>query len=87
MILLISFPIIRIKYQLLMTESILSFYTENSWSVIHASKTKRTIHWVLQVIGSIFAIIGTWVLYVGRRRHFSTLHSITGKESVFDLTK
>lgn len=69
------------QYQLLMTEAILALYASNCWSFFHVVRTKRTIHWIMQVIGSIFAIVGTVCVYWGRATHFRTVHSLTGKYS------
>lgn len=68
-----------------MAESILVIYSTNSWSFFHSSKTKRTIHWMIQVVGSIFAIAGTVILYLPRKRHFATIHSVTGLISLIFL--
>lgn len=67
------------QYQLLMTEAILALYSSNCWSFFHVVRTKRTIHWIMQLFGSIFAIIGTVCVYWGRPTHFMTIHSITGR--------
>lgn len=61
-----------------MTEAILAFYSRNTWSNFHSRKTNNTIHWVLQLLGCILAIVGTLLLYVPRKNHFGTLHSKTG---------
>lgn len=74
-----------IGYQLLMAEAILTLYSSNSWSFFHSTKTKRTLHWVIQVIGSICAISGTVILYPTRRKHFYSIHGITGLVSLIIL--
>lgn len=56
----------------------MGLYSENSWTFHHSKKTKNTMHWVMQLVGSVFAIAGTLVLYQNRRRHFRSIHSITG---------
>lgn len=61
-----------------MSEAILALYSQNSWSYFHSTRTKRNLHWIIQVVASIFAIVGTLLLYVGRKRHFMTIHSLTG---------
>ncbi|XP_055300573.1 probable transmembrane reductase CYB561D1 [Sitodiplosis mosellana] len=65
-------------YQLMMAEAILTLYSSNCWSFFYAPKTKRTLHWLIQVIGSLMAIVGTTVFYSTRQFHFQTTHSITG---------
>lgn len=61
-----------------MSEAILTLYSTNGWSFFHSPETKRTVHWVLQVIGSLMAIIGTIVLYPKRSKHFFSVHAVTG---------
>lgn len=61
-----------------MTEAILTLYASNGWSFFHSPRTKRNIHWIIQVIGSTMAIIGTVILYPKRTEHFNTVHSIAG---------
>lgn len=72
----------NLQYQLLMTQSILAFYSENVWSKEHTRKTQRTLHWLLQAIGSTAAIIGMIIEIVIRQQngwpHFSSKHSIVG---------
>lgn len=66
------------QYQLLMTQAILAFYSQNVWSQYHSQPVKRRLHWVLQAIGSSMAIIGMIIEYWNRRTHFQTKHSIIG---------
>lgn len=66
------------QYQFFMTEAILALYSANSWSFFHIFKTKRNIHWIIQIFASIFAIVGTICVYWGRPSHFATVHSVTG---------
>lgn len=65
-----------------MSEAILTLYSSNCWSFFHSPKTKRNLHWIIQVFGSIFAIAGTGLLYPTRRKHFYTYHGITGIVSI-----
>ncbi|XP_031624355.1 uncharacterized protein LOC116341409 [Contarinia nasturtii] len=67
-----------IGYQLLMAESILTLYSNNYWSLIFTPKTKRNVHWILQVVGSAMAIFGSVIFYLVRKFHFMRLHSILG---------
>ena len=71
-----------------MTQAILAFYSENVWSKPCGRQTKKTIHWVLQAVGSSIAIFGIVIEYIGREQiaretkkpkpHFSNTHSIIG---------
>ncbi|XP_055300560.1 transmembrane reductase CYB561D2-like isoform X2 [Sitodiplosis mosellana] len=71
-----------IGYQLLMTQSILVFYSENAWSKQHTRKTHKTLHWILQGLGSSAAIAGMIVEFINRwqdsKNHFISTHSIIG---------
>lgn len=71
-----------LQYQLLMAEAILTLYSSNCWSFFHTPRTKRNMHWVIQVIGSTFAIVGTAILIPERSTHFQSAHSITGLVSL-----
>ena len=65
-----------------MTESIMAFYAHNVWSKEHSRQTQRTIHWVLQAMGSCAAIAGMITVYVGLEKvskgHLMTTHSKLG---------
>lgn len=61
-----------------MAEAILTLYSSNSWSSFHTKRTKRNMHWIIQVIGSTMAIVGTAILIPDRVTHFNTVHSVTG---------
>lgn len=65
-----------------MTQAILAFYSENVWSKQHTRQTQKTIHWVLQTVGSLAAILGIIIEYIGRSQkskpHFSSTHSTIG---------
>lgn len=65
-----------------MAEAILTLYSSNCWSFFHTPKTKRNMHWVIQVIGSTMAIVGTAILIPERSTHFHSVHSITGLVSL-----
>lgn len=72
-----------IGYQLLMAEAIMVFYTPNSWTLFHSYRTKKHLHWVLQLIAAIFIITGNIIISVIRTTpHFKTTHAVTGKEFV-----
>lgn len=65
-----------------MTEAIMAFYAHNVWSKQHIRKTQRTLHWLLQAIGSGMAIAGMIIEFVSRdqagKSHFKSTHSIVG---------
>lgn len=65
-----------------MAQAIMAFYSQNIWSKKHPRHTQRTLHWVLQVIGSSAAIIGIITEYIGRwqksKNHFISTHSTIG---------
>ena len=70
-----------VGYQLLMTEAIMVFYTPNSWTFFHSYKTKKHLHWILQLIATIFIITGNCFFIALKKnlKHFNTIHGITGK--------
>lgn len=69
-----------IGYQLLMAEAIMVFYSPNSWTYIHEFKTKKHLHWILQLIATVCIITGNVIISVIRTTpHFKTVHAITGK--------
>lgn len=61
-----------------MTQSIMTFYSENVLFKQQSQPVKRLLHWVLQAIGSSMAITGMIIEYVNRRSHFQTKHSVIG---------
>lgn len=65
-----------------MAQAILTFYPENVWSKKLTRSQKRTLHWMLQVTGSMAAIIGMIIEYVGREQkgksHFKSIHALFG---------
>lgn len=67
-----------IGYQLLMTEAMMVFYSPNTWTHFHAHKTKKHIHWVLQLLAAICIVTGNFVVTVVRTTpHFKTFHALT----------
>lgn len=60
----------------------MSFYSENVWSNGLSRQSKRTIHWILQAVGSILAIIGSILEFISRwqkgKVHFNSTHSVLG---------
>lgn len=69
-------------FNLLMAEAILLFYSGNTWSQALLNPQRRTVHWVLQVIGSLCVIVGICLEYywrdINNKRHFHDTHSILG---------
>ncbi|KAG4067564.1 hypothetical protein HA402_005336 [Bradysia odoriphaga] len=66
-------------YQVLMIEGIMTLLPQNIWSAKYETQTKRTIHWILQTVGSLLALSGMVVEYVNYRgKHFATNHAIVG---------
>lgn len=65
-----------------MTQSIMSFYSENVWSKDHSRNTQRTLHWVLQAVGSSAALAGMSFEFTYAWKHdlehFTSTHSIIG---------
>lgn len=65
-----------------MTQSIMAFYSENVWSSGFSRQSKRTIHWMLQALGSTLAIVGFILEFVSRwqkgKVHFNSTHSVLG---------
>ncbi|GAB0094711.1 hypothetical protein DMENIID0001_100360 [Sergentomyia squamirostris] len=68
-------------YQLLMAEGILALAPGNVWSYFFTRRTKTILHWILQAIGALFALVGMIVEYRNRNRHFGSLHSKLGLAS------
>lgn len=74
------------QYQLLMAEAIMSLYSGNSWTQATTRDTKKTIHWVMQVIGSALAIAGISIRINAKDKdHFQSVHAITGLISMIFL--
>lgn len=65
-----------------MAQAIMVFYSQNIWSKKYSRHMQRTLHWILQVIGSSAAIIGIITEYIGRwqksKNHFISTHSTIG---------
>lgn len=61
-----------------MAEAIMTLYATNGWSFFHSPRTKRNIHWIIQVIGSTMGIMGTVILIPKQKHHFESAHAITG---------
>lgn len=65
-----------------MAQAIMVFYSQNIWTKKYPSQILRTLHWVLQVFGSLAAISGIIIEYIGRwqksKDHFISTHSTIG---------
>lgn len=65
-----------------MAQAILAFYSQNLWSNQYSRQKQRTLHWILQVIGSTAAIVGMVIEFIGRSQkgklHFKSNHSLLG---------
>lgn len=76
-------------FHVLMAESIMVFYSGTTWAQAFTQPQRRTIHWVMQVIGSICIIVGIGLEIYFRetknKRHFSSPHSILGLVSLILL--
>ncbi|CAG9788038.1 unnamed protein product [Diatraea saccharalis] len=62
-----------IGFQLLMAESILAL-APDSWLSNMKLKHKRLIHWVMQIGGSVVAIVGCILMSLSKSINFNTLH-------------
>ncbi|XP_001848092.2 cytochrome b561 domain-containing protein 2 [Culex quinquefasciatus] len=69
-------------FNLLMAEAILLFYSGNTWSQVMLHPQRRTVHWILQVVGSLCVIVGIALEYywrdINNKLHFHDTHSILG---------
>ncbi|XP_061720620.1 uncharacterized protein LOC133527576 [Cydia pomonella] len=65
-------------YQLLMSQGILALSNFNSWSIYFKRRHRRCIHWALEFIGAILAIVGSIEVIIYKQEHFNTLHGILG---------
>ncbi|PZC77755.1 hypothetical protein B5X24_HaOG202999 [Helicoverpa armigera] len=63
-----------IGYQLLMAQAILSLSPHNSWSAHLKMVDKRRAHWVLQILGSVLAIVGSFIKIVDKPIHWNSYH-------------
>lgn len=65
-----------------MAQAIMALYPRNIWSKAYPSNTQRTLHWILQCIGSSTVLAGIIIEYIGRwqksKDHFISTHSTIG---------
>ncbi|XP_058123880.1 transmembrane reductase CYB561D2-like [Anopheles ziemanni] len=78
-----------IGYHLLMAEGIVLFYSGNGWTQKLSHTHKRTVHWLVEVVGCTCCVVGIALEIYFRestnRRHFSSTHSIVGLISLVFL--
>ncbi|XP_063540318.1 probable transmembrane reductase CYB561D1 [Cydia strobilella] len=67
-----------IGYVVLMAQAILTFNPNNGWSRSMRYQDKKVIHWVMQIAGSLLAIIGSIIRIVNVSNNFQTPHGILG---------
>uniref|UniRef100_A0A182LRX6 ascorbate ferrireductase (transmembrane) n=1 Tax=Anopheles culicifacies TaxID=139723 RepID=A0A182LRX6_9DIPT len=69
-------------YHLLMAEGIILLYSGNGWTQKLSHSHKRTVHWLIEVVGCSCCVVGIALEIYFRqstnRRHFSSSHSIVG---------
>lgn len=61
-----------------MAEGIIALAPGNVWSYLVTRRTKILLHWLLQVVGAAFSVVGIWFEYKGRSRHLNNMHEILG---------
>uniref|UniRef100_A0A182SH60 ascorbate ferrireductase (transmembrane) n=1 Tax=Anopheles maculatus TaxID=74869 RepID=A0A182SH60_9DIPT len=75
-----------VGYQFFMAESLLTLYSQNSWTNRYSTNTKRHWHWILQAIGCTAILVGIVIeIYIKEdagRKHFRSDHAITGLVSL-----
>lgn len=70
------------QYVLLMSEAIVALTGENVWSRKLTRRSNSHLHWMFQLVGAGFSIVGVLVIYVKRSSHFRSYHSLIGGISV-----
>lgn len=69
-----------IGYQLLMAEAIMVFYSPNAFSYFHSHRTKKHIHWILQLLATACIVAGNCVIFVIKTTpRFKSIHAVTGE--------
>lgn len=54
---------------------------------MHTRPVRKTLHWILQTVGSVIAIVGMIIIYWLKQRHFTSTHGLLGLISgIFTLT-
>lgn len=62
-----------------MAQAILSLSPHNGWSAHLRLVDKRRAHWILQILGSVLAIVGSFYKILDKSVHWNTLHGQFGK--------
>lgn len=62
-----------------MAQATLSLTSQNGWSTRLKLVDKRRAHWILQLVGSIMAIVGSIIKSLDKPVNFNTLHGKFGK--------
>lgn len=70
---------VKFQYHMLMAQAILSLSPHNGWSANLKLVDKRRAHWILQILGSGLAIIGSIIKILDKDIHWNTLHGQFGK--------
>lgn len=65
-----------VGYQLLMAQAILSLSPHNGWSAHLKLVDKKRAHWILQTVGSVLAIAGSFLKISDKNVHWNTKHGI-----------
>lgn len=68
-----------------MAEAILSLSPHNGWTANLKLVHKRRIHWILQIMGSGLAIVGSFIKILDKSVHWNTLHSQFGKYTFLNI--
>jgi len=65
-----------------MSEAILVLATGNILTSQLSRRASKHLHWILQVLGLIFSLIGVGLMYVAKKHHFRSIHAILGLASL-----
>lgn len=65
-------------YILIMSQSILSMTSYNTWSSSLSEVNKRRAHWILQILGAGMAATGSIMIMIYKDVNFDTLHGKVG---------
>lgn len=63
-----------IGYQLLMAQAIIILSSESGWSSRLKLVHKRRIHWIVQIVGFVLAIVGSFIKILDKNIHWNTYH-------------
>ncbi|XP_003494855.1 cytochrome b561 domain-containing protein 2-like [Bombus impatiens] len=71
-----------VGYVLLMSEAIVVFAGDNILTRYFTHRTKKHLHWILQLLGLICIIAGVVLMYRVKKVHFKSNHAILGITSL-----